>query len=112
MARSRCSTSHSPTRRRRRFKLWALVPPGAAINFAGHQGQIYSVAWSPDSKKAITGAADKSFRVWDVEKGAQERVVEKAHENVVYAVAYHPKGEMIATGGDDKLVKFWSPADG
>jgi WD40 repeat protein len=93
-------------------KIWSVPPPGPFKNLAGHGGQIYSVAWSPDSKKLATGASDKSFRIWDIEKGAQERVVEKAHENVVYAIAYSPKGDLIATGGDDKMVKFWNPVDG
>ena len=79
---------------------------------SGHQGQVYSVAWSPDGKQFATGAADKSFRQWDVATGKQTRAVEKAHENVVYAIAYSPKGDVIATGGDDKLVKFWNAADG
>ena len=35
----------------------------------GPPAQVYSVAWSPDGKQAATGAADKSFRIWDPEKG-------------------------------------------
>ena len=52
----------------------------APKTLAGHTGQIYGVAWSPDGKLAATGAADKSCRLWDVAKGAQVRIDEGPRE--------------------------------
>ncbi|HET9909780.1 MAG TPA: TIR domain-containing protein, partial [Anaerolineales bacterium] len=34
---------------------------------AGHEGVITSAAFSPDSKSIVTGGADKTIRIWDVD---------------------------------------------
>ncbi len=109
-----CPTTRpcSSPRRTRRSRPGRSSSPGPSKNLAGHGSQVYSVAWSPDASKALTGSADASARLWDVAKGAQIKAMEKAHANVVYAVAWSPKGDLLATGGDDKLVKFWDPAEG
>jgi WD repeat-containing protein 1 (actin-interacting protein 1) len=36
----------------------------------GHQGTVYSIAWSPDSKRVTTGSADKCVKTFLVETGA------------------------------------------
>jgi WD40 repeat protein len=33
----------------------------------GHQGGIYGVAWSPDSKRILTASADKTCKVWNMD---------------------------------------------
>src|SRR5262249_45117041 len=53
---------------RRNLALWrgrlhglkALLP---------HEGEVLAVAFSPDGRKLMTGAADKKARVWDVATG-------------------------------------------
>jgi hypothetical protein len=32
--------------------------------FEGHQGPVFSVAFSPDSKRALSGSADRTVRLW------------------------------------------------
>src|SRR6185437_12024631 len=55
--------------------LRTIPSSGASRTLTGHTGLIYVVAWSPDSKLAATGAADKTARIWDVAKGAQVRSI-------------------------------------
>eukprot|EP00300_Choanocystis_sp_HF-7_P038758 c5606_g1_i1.p1 GENE.c5606_g1_i1~~c5606_g1_i1.p1 ORF type:complete len:596 (+),score=-21.25 c5606_g1_i1:1-1788(+) len=33
----------------------------------GHKSGIWTVCWSPDNKKVMTGSADKTVKIWDVE---------------------------------------------
>jgi WD40 repeat protein len=35
--------------------------------FKGHTGPVTSVAFSPDGKRIVSGSADKTIRVWNVE---------------------------------------------
>jgi WD40 repeat protein len=91
-------------------QLWKVIA-GAGKSLTGHANQVYSVSWSVDGKQLATGAADKTFRQWNVANAAQVRQV-SAHANVVYAAVYSPKGDLLVTGGDDKLIKYWSAADG
>jgi len=35
----------------------------------GHTASVLSVAWSPDGQRALSGAADKTVRLWEVESG-------------------------------------------
>ncbi len=41
-------------------------------NLVGHMGEVTSVAFSPDGKRIVTGSADQTARVWDVETGQQK----------------------------------------
>lgn len=48
----------------------AASPTLAALDRApfrsGHSGDVYDVAWSPDSRFLVSGAVDCTARVWDV----------------------------------------------
>jgi WD40 repeat protein len=36
----------------------------------GHQGGVYALSWSPDSKQLLTASGDKTAKIWDVETRA------------------------------------------
>ena len=35
----------------------------------GHEGAVYSVAYSPDNQRVVSGSGDMTVRVWDVTSG-------------------------------------------
>jgi len=39
----------------------------------GHQGGIYGVAWSPDSKRILTVSADKTAKIWNMDNYQVEK---------------------------------------
>jgi WD40 repeat protein len=38
--------------------------------FTGHQGQVLSVAWSPDDRHLATVGQDRTLRIWAVREGS------------------------------------------
>jgi WD40 repeat protein len=41
----------------------------------GHSGYVFSVAYSPDGKHIVSGAYDKTVKIWDAQSGEEVRVV-------------------------------------
>ena len=66
---------------------------------AGHQDQVYAVAWSTDSKRLASASEDGTIRVWDPDTGASVLTL-TGHAGVVKAVAWSLDGSRLATGGD------------
>jgi WD40 repeat protein len=67
----------------------------------GHDETIWAAALFPDGKRAITGAKDKSLRLWDVETGSQLGVFRGVKEDV-RCLALSPDGKTVAVGHLDK----------
>jgi RNA polymerase sigma factor (sigma-70 family) len=72
----------------------------------GHQGTVFSVAFSPDSKVLLSGSSDKTARLWDPRSGKLLQSLE-GHEGTVNAVALSADGRLLATGGEEGTVRLW-----
>ena len=72
----------------------------------GHDGVVFSVAFSPDSRRIVTAADDAIARVWDAATGTRLHDL-VGHGNRVLCAEYSPDGKRIASGGDDKNVRLW-----
>ena len=73
--------------------------------------RVYSVAWSPDSKRIASGGDDKNVIVWDAANG-EKLLSFEGHESAVNSVTWSPEGKHIASGGEDKTVVVWDAASG
>lgn len=91
--------------------LYGQGPAPASVDpektFAGHEGDVYCVAISPDNTKLATGSFDKTVRLWDLATG-KAIAVYRGHEGKVMAVAFSPDGTKLASGGQDKTVRVWT----
>ena len=58
----------------------------------GHTGAVRSVAFSPDSRHALSGSDDKTVRMWDARTGKCLRVLE-GHTESVLSVAWSSDGQ-------------------
>ena len=89
----------------------------------GHTGFfVYSMVFSLDSRKIVSGGDDGTVRIWDVETGKElkmlgvparrggfvlpEQKQEIGYEGWVFAVAFSPDGKKIPSGGYAPL-KIW-----
>ena len=74
-----------------RTQLKGEVPPSP---FEGHEGNVYSVAYSPDGKQIASSSNDGTVRVWDVSTG--ERRALRAPINRIDRLVFSPDGTQIA----------------
>jgi WD40 repeat protein len=76
------------------------------------EGNVTSVAFSPDGKVLASGGWDDMVRLWDVKTGEPLRAI-FAHKAMVATVAFSADGKYLASrGGLDGVVRLWDPATG
>jgi WD40 repeat protein/predicted Ser/Thr protein kinase len=74
-----------------------------------HDDEVMAVAFTPDSRKVLTGSADGAARFWDADTG--EPIGEAMpHPKPVCAVAVNPDGKTLVTGSTDGSVRIWDVA--
>ncbi|MFK8184655.1 MAG: NB-ARC domain-containing protein [Phormidesmis sp.] len=77
----------------------------------GHQNWVCSVVFSPDGTQLVSGSADRTVKVWDVQTGACLQTLE-GHQNWVMSVAFSPDGTQLVSGSADRTVKVWDVQTG
>ena len=63
-----------------------LMPPP----LEGHGDSVYSVAFSPDGKRIVSGSDDKTIRLWNAVTGELLLSPLEGHEDWVRCVAFSP----------------------
>jgi WD40 repeat protein len=76
-----------------------------------HPASVHRVAFSPDSNRVLTVAADDSVRIWDW-RTARETVAALRPGSALTVAAFSPDGGRVATGGADGMVRIWDTATG
>ena len=80
------------------------------LTLNGHGSGVYSVAFSFDGKRVVTGSRDNTAKIWEVETG-MELLTLKGHGNYVESVAFSPDGKRVVTGSADSTAKIWDSVD-
>lgn len=86
------------------------------LNLRGHEGPVYSVAFSPDDTVLATASWDHSIMLWDTATGKRIGMIKDAHDEGIWSIAFACCGKILATAGQDGIVKVWNidalPAEG
>jgi WD40 repeat protein len=94
------------------LKLWDIATGKEIGTLTGHtEDRIGSVAFSPDSKYALSGSSDKTVKLWEVATGKEIRTF-IGHTELVFSVAFSPDGRYAASGSKDKTLKLWDVSSG
>jgi WD40 repeat protein len=86
--------------------IWDVQTGKRLFTLSGHTGGVHSIAFSPDSKRLLTGSDDQTVKVWDIQSGC-ELLTLKGHMGQVLAVAFSPDGRHVVTGGFDSTARIW-----
>jgi WD40 repeat protein len=78
----------------------------STIECLGHAGAIHSIAFTPNGQYALSGSADGTIKLWEVETG-QEVHSFSGHKDEVLSVALSPNGECALSGSRDGIMKLW-----
>ncbi|MEG5231957.1 AAA-like domain-containing protein, partial [Microcoleus sp. B3-D3] len=73
--------------------------------FAGHDGWVLSVSFSPTGDRIATASHDKTAKLWDLQGNCL--VTFTGHNDSVTSVCFSPTGDRIATASCDKTAKLW-----
>lgn len=71
-----------------------------------HSDSVWSLILSPDGKTLISGSADQTIKVWNVETGEVLNTL-FGHTDVVRSLALAPDGKTLISGSGDRTIKIW-----
>jgi WD40 repeat protein len=77
----------------------------------GHTKFVWSVAFSNDGTRIVSGSKDRTVRLWDVKTGTLLQTL-TGHSNVVFSVSFSIDNHYIASGSHDKTIRVWNVATG
>ncbi|GLH03079.1 WD repeat-containing protein 82 [Gryllus bimaculatus] len=76
--------------------------------FLGHRGLIYDLCWSSSDSMLLSGSADCTVCIWDVEKKRLNCLQMLPHPSFVYSAKFHGhRSWLLATGCNDHIVRLW-----
>lgn len=96
--------------------LWDVTTRTMQRRLKGHRATVWSVAFTADSTRLISGGADSTVRVWDVARGEEiERLridlgPHRARSGVsarCHCLALDPHGCRVACACDDGTLRLW-----
>lgn len=96
-------------------RVWDTQTQEKVLDIKGHTNSVFSVDFSPDSTKILTGSADKQAFIWSMTTG-KPLVGPLEHEGYVVAVRFSPNGDRIATATaenpDPKSIRIYNSENG
>ena len=92
-------------------KIWDVETGKELQTLRGHNGDVYTVAFSPDTDGRWVASAgeDCAVNVWDSHTGKLIRSL-RGHTGLVSSIAFSRDGRRLISGSRDHTVKVWETA--
>ncbi|MEO0687083.1 MAG: WD40 repeat domain-containing protein, partial [Cyanobacteria bacterium J06649_11] len=96
----------------------------------GHDENIWSIAFSPDGTKIVSGSSDRTVKIWNSHSGQCLKTLSGhpygfasrfksgnppnalAHSRPVLSVTFSPDGNTVASCGGHSIIKLWNVETG
>jgi len=72
----------------------------------GHNDSIWSIAFSSDSTKIVSGSSDRTVKIWNSQTGECLKTF-YGYTRPILSVAFSPDGKTIASCAGHSIIKFW-----
>jgi WD40 repeat protein len=96
----------------KQIRTWKPNGEGKQVKAAGgHGDEVFKVVASPKQPLLATSSADKTVRLWDLDKLTSTKTL-SGLTDYVYAVALSADCTLVAGGGYEGSVEVWKVADG
>jgi WD40 repeat protein len=114
-------TTYVAGARRREFgeiKVWDAETGQETLTLKDRITEAYSVAFSPNGRRIVSGSSDHTLKVWDAETGQEMLTLQgkktggQGHSNTVVSVSFSPDGKRIVSGSYDTRLKVWDAETG
>jgi WD40 repeat protein len=97
-------------------KLWDAETGRELATLTGHQDAVTRLAWSPDGSRLASASADRTVRVWPVDRdgspGHEPPLMLTGHAGTVAGLAFAPDGARLASASRDGTVHVWDATTG
>ncbi len=92
------------------IRLWKISEDFLKIDLMcilnGHQNEISALTFDIDGKKIISGSADLSMKIWDINTNICERTI-LFHKRRIYGLCCSPDGTTFASASRDDTAAIW-----
>ncbi|HLI71929.1 MAG TPA: serine/threonine-protein kinase [Ktedonobacteraceae bacterium] len=85
----------------------STVPIGTLLFTYPGTSAVWSLSWSPDDKRIVSGYQDSTIHLWNVADGGDLSLYQE-HTASVTRVTWSPGGQAIASTSDDGTFRIWN----
>ena len=78
----------------------------------GHQARLCRVVFHPSGRYVATTSFDHTWRLWDVESGGTQLLLQDGHWKECYGVGMHPDGSLCGTTDFGGTIQVWDMRTG
>jgi WD40 repeat protein len=87
--------------------VWDAATGTVLATCRGHKANVLGTAFSPDGRRLVTTASDKTVRQWDARTGQEVEPPYDRHSAQVFSAVYSPDRQWIASAAADRTIRVW-----
>lgn len=92
-------------------RVFRLTDFSLVKDYPAHNNSVFTLRYTPDGKRLLTGSRDARLKAWSVEKGYELTREVAAHLFAINDMRFSPDSKHFVTCSMDKSVKVWRTED-